>query len=426
MSLSFGRAITNYNNRLTSVLIPRSKFDPQTVIDSGRISAVSGYGYYFSASEKILLDSRLKLFRANGGIPDWYLHPSLSVNKNLLQSSQPLIAGGFLNNGATLGTPDSDGWCLLTDGNVSSSGYSQTLNILPLIPYNISFEVKSGTSSAFRAFIEENVAFVKFVDSGNVTGVPAGGQRYSYTGTNASNNSSRFNISVGTLAGINEGNIFIRNLQVEAGGVVTNYTLRSDNTVVRALNLGAKNAQGDCTYVNGTSRNMQGFDSTSGRTIRTVSASSQSLLSSITDYYPSFSFLMWIKPTSLPAGVGRLLRKGTASDRLSINSSGALQFNGVGSEVIISANSVVTTGAWQLLAFSISNVTASLYKNGALLSPVANTIAGRDNESIQPYSISGPDSFVNGDIGETMLIPANLTPAQHLAIYNATKSTYGL
>lgn len=405
------------------LLLEGSKFEPQTLVDLARISQVSGYGYSFSDSEKNLLDSRLKLFKNNGGLPDWYLHPSLSVNRNLLQSSQPLVAGGLVSNGATLGTPDADGWCLLTDGNLASSGFFQTLNILPLIPYTISFEVKPGTANSFRAFIEETVGFVKFIDSGLVTGVPAGGQRYSYTATNASNNSSRFLICVGTLAGVNEGTLSIRHLQVEAGGVVTRYTLRSDNTVVKVLNLGTKNALGDSSYVNGTSRNRQGFDATTGRTIKTASASSQSLLSDITDYYNDFTFLQWYKPASAVAG--RAFRKGTDTDRLSYLADGTLQFNG-GTGSVNSNPGVITTGAWQLLAFSVTNVIGTIFKNGSQLTPIANTLSARSGGAVQPYSLSGPDTFLDGGMGETIMIPTNLTPAQHNAIFQAMRSTYGI
>jgi hypothetical protein len=341
------------------------KYGPQTNLVSSRISQIAGYGYQFSPAEKKRLDSRIKLFRANGGLPDWYLHPSLSVNRNIF------------NTTTTLST--------------------QTVTLLVGI---YTFNFQSGAGS---------------ITSSNGTGTA------SNHGAVTAGVSRTITVSVAgtftfTVSGI------VNNAQLEVGSIATTYIARIDNTAVKVLNLGAKNALGDCTYVNGTSRNMQGYDGTSGRTIKTVSASSQSLLSGITDYYTDFTFMQWYKPTNLVDG--RAFRKGTDNDRLSYLSTGTLQFNATTGSVN-SLPGLIVAGVWQLLGFSVSNVTGTIFKNGVQQTPIVNTLSAR-TPGIQPYSISGPDTFLNGDIGETIMIPANLSAAQHLAIYNATKSTYGL
>jgi hypothetical protein len=342
-----------------------SQQDPQTIVANNRVSAIAGYGYSLSQSQQSLLDSRVKLFRNNGGLPNWYLHSELSVNINIF------------NTTATLST--------------------QTV-ALAVGAYTFNFASGAGSiTSSNSTGVASNHGAVTVGISRTITVSVAGNFTF-------------------TVSGV------VNNAQLEAGSTATTYIARSDNTTVKVLNLGNLNATGDSSYTNGANGNMQGFQ-TPVKTMQFVATSSQSLLSDITQYYPDFTFIIAIKPSIL--STGRFFRKGTSQDRLSSLADGTLQFNST-TGAIGSSPAVITTGSWQIYGFSTSGITASLFKNGSQLTPLFNTLTVRDTDATQPYSISGPDTFLSADIGEVIMIPANLTPAQHLAIYNGIKATYGL
>lgn len=395
--------------------------DPQSLVAISRVSQVAGYGYLLNDAQKIFLDSRLKLFRQNGGLPDWYLAPDIGVNKNLLPFTRTMATGGWSGvNGATIGSPDADGWCLMTDGGVAFSGVVINIGIIPTGNLTLSVDAKSGTASQINFGVQEGQSPFGQAGQSSPT-LTAGGSRFSASITNTFATNLQVFIRVGTGAGINEGNISVRNIQLEVGGVVTTYQLRSDGTAVKSLNFGAKNANGDATFLNGTTANMLVTDAAAGQSHNFLAASSQGVQSSFADWYPNYSYIIAYRPNTLG---GALLIKSNASDRLVVNANGSFRFNGT-TGLVESAIGALTAGSWVIVGVTVSGTTVKLYKNGVLLTPATNTLSARNVESATNWSIS-TSAFINGITGESALIPNAVTDAQMANIFNVMRSKYAL
>jgi hypothetical protein len=337
--------------------------DPKVVEVRSRIGAISGYGYALNGRQQSFLDSRLKLFRQNGGLPDWYLAPDIGVNKNLFDTS------------TTLST-----------------------KTITLAVGSYTFSFQSGAGS---------------ITSSNGTGtasnhgaVSAGGSR-----TIAVSVAGTFTFTVAST---------VNNAQLEVGSTATTYTARTDNTAVKSFNFGAKNASGDASFVGGSSSNMLTADA-AGQSHNFLAASSQGLQAAFADWYPNYSYIIAYRPNSLG---GALLIKSNASDRIVVNGDGSFRFNGT-TGVVQSAVGALTAGGWVIVGVTVSGTTVKLYKNGVLLTPGTNTLSARNVEAATNWSIS-TSSFLNGLEGESVMIPATLSDAQMTNIFNGMKAKYGL
>jgi hypothetical protein len=155
--------------------------DPQTNTAKNRVAQVSGYGYLLSEVQKTFLDNRLKLFRQNGGLPDWYLAPDIGVNKNLFDTSATLSTKTI-----TLAVGSYTFWFQSGAGTITSS---------------------NGTGTA------SNHGAVSAGQTRTITVSVAG----TFTFTVAST---------------------VNNAQLEVGSTATSYIARADATAVKSLNFG--------------------------------------------------------------------------------------------------------------------------------------------------------------------------------------------
>jgi hypothetical protein len=352
-----------------SFFVPRMIFgsglDSQTIYDQGRIAGVSGYGYNLDATQSSILDSRIKLFRQNGGLPDFYIDSLVSINRNIFATS------------ATLST--------------------QTLT-LAIGTYTFSFLTGAGsiTSSSGTATASNHGA-VSAGGSRTITVTVAGTVTFTVSGT-------------------------VNSAQLEAGSVQTAYVQRADATAPKVLNLGSKNASGDCSYVAGTNANMVAKNATAGLVHNFVATASQGLQANFLDWYPNYTVIVAYNAT---VGLGGALWiKSNASDRIVVNGDGSFRFNGT-TGLVQSAVGALTASTWSILAITVQGTTVTLYKNGVALTPATNTLSVRTTESATNWSIS-TSAFLNGLTSEHLLIPAALTATQVANIFNGMKSRYGL
>jgi hypothetical protein len=182
----------------------------------------------------------------------------------------------------------------------------------------------------------------------------------------------------------------------------------------------AKNANGDASFVAGTSSNMLSADA-SGQSHNFLASASQGLQASFADWYPNYSYIVAYKANTLG---GALLIKSNASDRVVVNGDGSFRFNGT-TGLVQSNTGVLSAGGWVIVGITVSGTTVRLFKNGVFQTPATNTLSARTSETATNWSIS-TSSFVNGLLGESVMIPATLSDAQITNIYNGMKAKYGL
>jgi hypothetical protein len=386
-----------------------------------RLAQISSYGYRLSFSQKQQLAKRLKLFGQNGGQPDLYFDPSLSVNPNLLTFTEDFTNAAWRKvNFASVSVVNNEFKFL--DGSANSN-VNQAVGVLQNgQPYTFSFEAKQDTTNSVQAQTQQDGGSFTSVGSQVFTGLGSNYQKYSFSFVNNQTFSQRFTYGVGTIVNASEGNIYIRKPKLEIGSVASNYTPRLDATAVKALNLGKAGVGGDLSYLNGTTLEMSSYDATVGQVLSFLAASTYGLqCGNYKNFFDTYTVIIAFKPSALG---GALLIKSNTSDRFVINADGTFRFSTT-TGAVQSSSPQVSNNAWNILGFSVSSMSANLYKNGANVS-ASNTITVRNQDTSTNWSIS-TSAFLSGLMGEIILIPnVALNDSQHLNIYNGIKSKYGL
>lgn len=85
-----------------------------------------------------------------------------------------------------------------------------------------------------------------------------------------------------------------------------------------------------------------------------------------------------------------------------------------------------TTGSWNFISVTQNNTTASFYINGTSIATNAQVAINMSGGSIFLGTYSGGSRFLNGKISSALIYNRALSAAEVLQNYNATKGRYGL
>jgi hypothetical protein len=393
------------------------------------LGAVAGFGY-MPAEDRSLYEL-YRAYRNNGGIPDLLFDAGLSVNYNLVHSSEFLTTSGWSKYAAggttvqaniTLAAADN----VMTIGSDPTSG--ATWNFFGMSQSSLTFV--AGQSYTFSGIITTTIPnFIlniltnaAIIPTQVITFLTPGTHNFSVTATALTSGTTT--LYYRTPSGSGSATQVTFSLSKVQIAITTNtYRPRSDATVVKPLNLGTVGASGDGTFVNGTSANMIVNDPTSGLAYEFVAASSQFHQTSFTYNTSTLTLMSWIKRNAF--GNKGIWGSAVNGVEVRLDATARLSLVRRGAAVIAVGTTVIPQSVWTHVAVTFDAGAFNLFVNG--VSEASGTTATTFTANTLVYGQSGATSnFMDGELDLGAYHSKGLSPEQIANIYNTQKSKFGL